>query len=197
MAPPDSRREVGGLVWAKADSISHDFNRTFGARHADKWLLGTVLEAYKTKKNANSKRTTTYVTASYKVGDITKEKLLSLQTLQPQDPTVVAAAPAPLAPPDNSDATNVGGTNNNETPPPPPTTTTPATAAAAAATTAATGGDPTDGDALPQPPPVGPPEVTSTHDRKWYDGNNIHSQINGPSLGKHWKFLGRRILSWL
>ena len=88
MVPPDSRREVGGIVWAKAEAVSKDCKRTFGAGISEKWIFGTVLEVYKTKKNDKSKKHTTYLKASYKVGDTTQEKSLPLQTLKAQDPNV-------------------------------------------------------------------------------------------------------------
>jgi len=67
---------VGGIVWAKADAISHDCKRVYATGHENKWIFGTVLEVHKAKKSNKSKRATKYVKASYKVGEVTKEKLV-------------------------------------------------------------------------------------------------------------------------
>jgi len=83
--PPDSRREVGGLVWAKAEAVSRDAKRVYGAAVSEKHLMGTVLEVSVAKPDG-AKRAVTYITARYKIGDTEKDKKLSLQTLKAQEP---------------------------------------------------------------------------------------------------------------
>jgi len=50
MAPPDSRRQVSGIVWAKAEAVSRDCKRIYGAAIKKKYIFGTVLEIFKTKE---------------------------------------------------------------------------------------------------------------------------------------------------
>jgi len=125
MVPPDSRREVGGLVWAKAEAVSHDCKRIYGAGIVDKWLPGTVLEVI-SKKSPQAKRATTYILARYKCVETSKDVAIALQSLQAQN-----LKPEVIPPANNNTNTNTntnppsGGSNNNDvTPPPPPTTTT-------------------------------------------------------------------------
>lgn len=51
----DTRQVVGGVVWAKADSVSHDSKRIFGAALSKTWLLGKVLSVEKKRTNEQSK----------------------------------------------------------------------------------------------------------------------------------------------
>jgi len=191
MAPPDSRREVGGITWAKAEAVSKDCKRICGAGIKDKCIMGTVMQVFRHKKHEKSKRTTTYVKALYKFGDSQKEKSLSLQTLLAQDP-----AAAPLPAPDNNNNNNnnndnenppalATGTNNNNAAPATTTTTTAAGTAPEGTNGGGSAGPPLD----PEGAPVGPTLVAVAHDRQWFDGNNIHSMMNGPVLGKHWKMI--------
>jgi len=187
MAPPDSRREVGGIAWAKAEAVSKDCKRIYGAGIKDKCIMGTVIQVFRHKKHEKSKRTTTYVKALYKFGNSQKEKSLSLQTLLAQDP---AAAPPPA--PDNNNNNNnenppplAGGTNNNNAAPATTATTTAAGTALEGTSGGGSAGLPLD----PEGAPVGPTPVAVAHDRQWFDGNNIHSMMNGPVLGKHWKMI--------
>ena len=41
---PDTRRQVGGNVWAKAEAVSREAKRVFGAAVGRTWVRGTVLE---------------------------------------------------------------------------------------------------------------------------------------------------------
>ena len=48
MAPAaDTRQVVGGVVWAKAEAVSHDAKRIFGAALSKTWLCGKVLSVEK------------------------------------------------------------------------------------------------------------------------------------------------------
>jgi len=121
---------------------------------------------------------------------------LPLQTLLAQDP-------APQPPPDNNNNNNnnndnnenppsqTGATNNNNGTLATTTTTTTTTADTTTTSTTPAGSTPASGgnSGPDEPPPLGPTPVTVAHDRQWFDGNAIHSQINGPCLGKHWKMV--------
>lgn len=85
----DPRRVVGGAVWAKADAVSKDCKRIYGAQIKNKWLRGEVLEIKSLLKDGG-KRPTTYIEALYTVGSKAKIKLLSLQTLKAEDPNAGA-----------------------------------------------------------------------------------------------------------
>jgi len=193
MAPPDSRREVGGIVWAKAEAVSKDAKRIYGAGISDKWIMGTVIEVLSQKKSQQSNRATTYVRASYKIGDTTKEKLLSLQSLKPQEPKKQPTADMPLDANNNANPPANGGTN------PPSTngngTTTTTTTTAVAATGDTPPAPPADSAMPPLAPPLAPPRppgptaVAHAHGRDWFDGNDIHSEINGPTTVKHRKMV--------
>ena len=114
--PVDTRRVVGGFVWARADAVSHDCKRIYGAGLRDKWLRGTVLSVH-TKKPDGAKRGTTFVIARFTVGDKEYEPELTLQTLKAEDPATLAVrppspphehAPPPAAVPmDNNQLENV------------------------------------------------------------------------------------------
>jgi len=94
----DTRRVVGGYARAQSDAVSRDAKRIYGSKLNTTWLQGTFLEVQSCKKNAASKRPTTYVKARYMCGDAEKEATLSLQVLKAVEPTVagVAVAPNPI-----------------------------------------------------------------------------------------------------
>ncbi len=94
----DTRRVVGGSAWARADAVSKDAKRIYGSKLNTTWLHGTVLEVKTEKKNAASKRATTYIKARYMCGNAEKEATLSVQVLKATEPTGagVAIAPNPI-----------------------------------------------------------------------------------------------------
>ena len=94
---------MGGFVWARADTVSHDCKRIYyGSGLKDKWLRGTVLRVIQ-KKPEGAKRGTTIVVARFTVGGKEYEPELSLQTLKAEDPT----AAEPPAPPNNGAEPNI------------------------------------------------------------------------------------------
>jgi Transposase IS4 len=86
MPPVDTRRCVGGFVWAKAEAVSRDAKRVYGRELDNTWLRGTVLEVLTNKRNESSKRTTTYIKARYMVGRMEKEAIIPLASLKRTDP---------------------------------------------------------------------------------------------------------------
>jgi len=172
--PPDSRRQVGGLCWAKAEAATHDAKRVFGAALDTTWLAGTVLKAINHKPE-NAKRATTHILAKHKVGNKEVEKSIPLQSLKAQAPdgaaTCLAAEQAGVARTTNENANPTAppppdNDNNNGTPP-------------------ATG--------TPSPPPLGaapptlPTPVACANDgRAWFAGDCLHD-VNGPTTVKMWK----------
>ena len=96
---PDPRRQVGGHVWAKADAVSKECKRVFGAAVSRTWLQGTVVEVI-SQRNEGAKRATTMIKACYTVGHMEKLVCIPLQSLKEKDPT----ATTPEAP---------DGTNNS------------------------------------------------------------------------------------
>jgi hypothetical protein len=85
MPAVDTRRIVGGSVWAKAEAVSRDAKRIFGAGIKTKFLEGIVQEVI-VRRSETVKRATTYIKASYMVGLVPKVKILCLQTLKAADP---------------------------------------------------------------------------------------------------------------
>ena len=61
---PDPRRNVGGTVWAKADLVSREAKRVYGAASQTMWLRGTTIECT-TRRNEGSKRAVTYMSNVY------------------------------------------------------------------------------------------------------------------------------------
>jgi len=181
MPPPDSRKHVGGLCYAKADAVTHDAKRVFGAGLETTWLAGTVKEVINHRPEG-SKRATTYVLAKYKIGNKEYEKSIPLQSLKAQlpegPPTAATAAEAGASTTQNEDenpTTTGDEVNNNGTP------TSRETARA-------------DDNTTPPLPPLGagtPPSpatpVAFANDgRAWFDGDLVHD-INGPTTVKMWK----------
>jgi hypothetical protein len=113
---PDSRRVIGGALWARADAVTHDAKRVYGAALSKTWLKGTVIELSSTRTHEHSKRSTTFVTASYMVGNKEYVKILPLavtKAILPEgaidptraenpinaNPTAPIALPPPEVPP--------------------------------------------------------------------------------------------------
>ena len=46
MAPRDARQQVGGTVWVKAEMVSREAKRVYGAAVGRTWLPGKVLEVF-------------------------------------------------------------------------------------------------------------------------------------------------------
>jgi len=90
--PPDSRKQVRGLCYAKAEAVSHDAKRVFGALLDTKWLAGTVVQVINHRPEG-SKRATTYILAKYKIGNTEYEKSIPLQSLKAQLLTMVRFHP--------------------------------------------------------------------------------------------------------
>ena len=87
---PDTRRIIGGDVWARADAVSRDARRIYGSEINNTWLRGIVLEVMCQRKSATSKRSTTYVKAAYRCGNMQKVTILPLQVLKDKDPKAAA-----------------------------------------------------------------------------------------------------------
>jgi hypothetical protein len=76
--PLDPRRVAGGTLWARAESVTHDAKRIYGAALPRTWVRGTVIGCSSELKNAQAKRATSYVRASFMVGNTLYEKQLPL-----------------------------------------------------------------------------------------------------------------------
>ena len=83
---PDTCRDIGGSVWARAEAVSRDAKRIYGIEAGNTWLRGVVLDVMTQRKNAASRRSTTYVRASYMCGNTEKVTILPLQVLKDKDP---------------------------------------------------------------------------------------------------------------
>lgn len=83
--PPDPRRVVGGTCWARAEAVTHDAKRIYGASLAKMWVKGTVLEV-KSVLRDQAKRATTYINANYQVGNRVYTKMLPLSTTKTKLP---------------------------------------------------------------------------------------------------------------
>ena len=87
MTPPGTRRIAGCLCFAKAQAVTHDVKRIYGAATSETWLPGTVSDVIQHRPD-NAKRATTYILAKYKVGNKEYEKSIPLQSLKAQLPEV-------------------------------------------------------------------------------------------------------------
>jgi len=195
MAPPDTRKVIGGLAWARADAVSHDAKRICGAGLGEKSVPGTVLDV-EHRKPEDAKRSVTCIKASYKIGNIAKEKTLAMQSLKAQDPSDQADA--------NATTTTAGTTeNSNENPSGGQSgdvdnddgvaagTTT--TTAATTATTPTPGGGSGEEESSTSSASGGTsttrtPVATSNDGREWFDGDVFHDG-NGPTTVKVWKMV--------
>ena len=190
----DTRKVVGGACWAKAESVSRDAKRIYGAGVSDKWLKGTVLEVQSRKKDAQSKRSTTYIKALYTIGNREKEVTLSLQSLKAKNPTPAPNVPTVPTNVEGATAANEGDINTNNGQPP---------AASTANTTTTNSNITPEGDpgaiaaATQQPPPVVPePQpvngtrtpVSSNHGYDWYMDRPTDVNTNGMVASRAWKF---------
>jgi len=191
MAPPDSRREVGGLCYAKAEAITHDAKRIYGAGVGEKWIPGTVKEVIN-HRSTGSKRCTTYIIADYKVGNKVYSKSIPLQSLKAQLPNALSTCPT--AEEAGATTTNVNENDNenvNENANPNVDNDAPAAPAATAGTSTTTS---TTTAKTPSPPPLGgvrtstppTPAAFASDGRAWYQGDVVHD-INGPTPAKMWK----------
>jgi hypothetical protein len=54
--PLDPRRVAGGTLWARAESVTHDAKRIYGAALPRTWVRGTVIGCSSELKNAQAKR---------------------------------------------------------------------------------------------------------------------------------------------
>jgi hypothetical protein len=175
----DTRRVVGGSCWAKAEAVSHDSKRVYGAKVGSTWLKGTVVEVI-AKRSEGSRRTVNYIKARYMVGNEEKIKVLSLQVLKAKDPTPAATPgismeertparmlevrrPAPAA----NDGTPPAANNGT---PPAANNTTPALATPASV-------------ASPSSVPV-----DTVNDLEWCEGQ-VHLETNGAVARRTWKFI--------
>ena len=93
----DSRKVIGGSVWAKATAVSKDCKRIYGALIESTWLEGTVVEVYSEKKDG-AKKSTTKVKAMFTVGETQKTMSFALQSLKKINPSLVAPVAAPNPP---------------------------------------------------------------------------------------------------
>ena len=161
---PDPRRDIGGSVWARAEAVSKDAKRIYGTESGTTWLRGVVLEVLTQRKNASSKRSTTYVKATYMCGNTQKITILPLQVLKDKDPSDVGA--------------NNNNENNGEQLPHPP----PQNLAVAAAE---------ENNNIAQPPlqPTTSHNVnpaSSNNGRNWYEGI-VDVDANGPVPFRSWR----------
>ena len=170
MPPPDQRRVVGGTCWAKAEAVSKNCKRIYGAALDSTWLEGKVIKVESRRKTPTGKPVT-YVCATFTVGREEKDAWFPLQSLKKMHPA------------NEKESTNHPSVEqqqpaNNGTVPAtgmalPPLVTAAPTAAAAPATVTPTNG-----------PPVG--RVAVVNDREWYDGV-VDVDFNGPVPVKAWK----------
>ena len=192
---PDTRKIVGGVVFAKAEAVSHDCKRIYGgAGLSKKRLRGTVLEVL-SRKGDGAKKSTTYIKALYKVGTNDKEKILALQSLKAVDPNPTEPVPPP---PDSAPSPTAVSTQhrNDETESPAALSD---SSPAAATTTMPTGGVSTNGS-LSTPGTSSSTGTSSTssssssrripvteaNGRKWFDGS-MEVDINGPVPSRFWR----------
>ena len=84
MPPVDTRRVVGGSVWAKATAISNDSRRIYGVDADKMWLHGEVTEVL-VNRPEGARRATTLIKAKYKVGNSEKVKILGLAQLNVEE----------------------------------------------------------------------------------------------------------------
>ena len=104
----DTRRVVGGVVWAKASAISRDAGRIYGSHADSKWIHGIMLEVI-TKKPDGARRATTLIKAMYQFGPQGKMKIIGLQQLKARNPN-------PISPSIQRGSTPTTTTTNNVPP---------------------------------------------------------------------------------
>ena len=165
---PDTRRQVGGDVWAKAEAVSREAKRVYGAAISRTWVRGTVLEVI-IQQNEESKRATTMVKASYMIGNMEKVACIPLQSLKDKDPS--AAAPTEPTATNNETAESDGSTNM------------PALEHDLPTADIESFEDSDDDLEVPQ---AGPRCVSSNNGRNWYEGV-VDVDMNGPVPRRYWK----------
>jgi len=186
MPPPDTRRIVDGLCYAKAEAVTHDAKRIYGAATSETWLPGTVLEVINHKPD-NAKRATTYILAKYKVGNTEHEKSIPLQSLRANVPLVLETAATTTAATTNDNenpttAPPAGDVNNNNGTP--PATDTPIAATTTPPADTGTPPPPPGGSGTPPTPPS--PAAFANDGRAWFEGDVLHD-VNGPTTVKMWR----------
>lgn len=177
---PDSRKQVGGLCYARAEAVSHDAKRIYGASYKETWVAGTVTEVVD-HRPTGSKRNTTYIIAKYKIGNKEYQKSIPLQSLKSQLPVAVStcqtAAEAGVTTTtrndnDENENPNTGGDNG--------------TPAAAAAVPPAANNNTAATTTTPSPPTPPTPVAFANDGRAWFSGDTRHD-VNGPTPVKMWK----------
>ena len=175
--PQDSRKVVGGAVWAKAEAVSHDCKRIYGALSSKTWLEGLVQEVI-VSRPAGSKRATTYIKALFVIGTgNAKEKVLPLQSLKSEDPN----PPPPAAAPAVNDAAALvprppSPSAADATPPVPPVANEEEEEAGDKE-----GSSSSNSTGVPKP-------VATAHEREWFEGP-VDVDVNGPVPAKFWKMV--------
>ena len=159
---PDTRRIIGGDVWARADAVSRDARRIYVSKVSNIWLQGIVMEVMCQRKNVMSKRSTTYVKAVYRCGNTQKTTILPLQVLKDKDPT--RAAPTVIAENNNTNIDNTINDNNENLVPPPA---------------------PANGDQEVQEP-ININPASSNNGCNWYEGI-ADVDVNGPVPFRSWR----------
>jgi len=179
--PVDTRKVVGGSVFAKADAVSHNCKRIFGAGLKSKWLRGIVLECLSLTKDGN-KRATTYIKARFIIAEGTNEveKILPLSSLKDHDPTLAAQEAAAAAEsPTNRPPPSV---NVGDVPPTPSTLGTEGTGGAGPTITAPTTAPAVSDDSSS----IRTLPVASVNERDWFEGE-VEAEINGPVANRFWR----------
>jgi len=206
-------------VWAKAEHVSHDAKRIYGANIKKTWLHGQVVSIKQKKKDPLSKRAVTYINAIYSVGRSAKTKEIPLQSLKATNPEAAVSLSrlsCSVVEPPLPTPTPVANVNHDPAASPTSTITMVSTATAAAAAAAAAEA------AVPVAPnlriePIDDEEANSTnnnnnsmnnstnnstantttpvavaHDREWFDGP-VDTPVNGPlDTAAFWEFTDQR-----
>jgi Transposase IS4 len=156
-------------VWAKAEAVSRDAKRVYGSEVSNTWLRGTVLEVLTQRRNAASKRSTTYVKAAFMCGNLAKTSILPLQTLKDKDPRTETATTASITNNENNNNANVNAMPSQEPLP------------------LQEGSN--DVNVQPDSPEFNIPyqvPVACTNGREWYEGIT-DVDMNGPVPYRSWK----------
>jgi hypothetical protein len=184
----DTRTTVGGFCWAKAEAVSHDSKRIFGAALAKTWLKGKVVSVSRRLGNDQAKRQTTFVTAEYLIGEKVYTKEIPQQSLKASLPDGCVAGPTVAAPVvDDADATvdaPAPATTVTANPSSPTSTVGMGSAAAAVQVSAQRGAtDSTDessqATATTMSTSTTRTPVAVAHDFQWFDGA-LDVPVNGP-----------------
>ena len=173
--PPDTRRVVGGICWAKATSVSNDSRRIYGVDTGKIWLCATVLEVLSVRAEG-AQRSSTLVKATYTVGSVEKVKLLNIAQLKKENPEA-AVVPPVIPPVENAPAQlqeNVGQAGSSDTPP-----ALQPTVAPVAAGTEGVQEQQSNASSARLP-------VFTAHDRQWFEGDT-ELPTNGPFTRRTWR----------